>query len=274
MSDPVTVPEPHQSHGAGGSHTPTDPQARPTPTDPQARPTPTVWARLGAAVLVLVAVVAPFLLILLAVELRWPPLEHLDTGVAHSLHTVAASHPALVTFLVWVQQVLHPDVLRVLGVALVVWLWLRRERLVALWVAVALTVGGVLGLVLKLVVRRARPVLDDPVSSAPGYSFPSGHALNSCLAVAVALVVLLPMVGLAWRWVLIVTGVALVLLVGFDRVGLGVHYVSDVVGGWVLALAVVAATLKAIPAALPRHRRARLSDSVPERRPLGEMSDA
>lgn len=248
-------------------------------TDPTAPPTPSVWARLGGSLLLLLAIVVPFLLVLLGVELRWRPLERLDTGAASSLHSVAAAHPALVSFLVLVQQVLHPNVLRVLGAALVVWLWFRHERLVALWAAVALTVGGVLGLVLKDVVHRARPVLDDPVSSAPGFSFPSGHATNSFLAVAVALVVLLPMVGRVARWVLTVVGVALVLLVGFDRVGLGVHFVSDVVGGWILAAAVVVATLAAIPAALPSRRRAAGSldttgDSLGGRHARGGMSDA
>jgi undecaprenyl-diphosphatase len=43
-----------------------------------------------------------------------------------------------------------------------------------------------------------------------------------------------------------VAGIALVLLIGFDRVALGAHYVSDVVAGWLVAAALVAATTAAL----------------------------
>jgi len=119
---------------------------------------------------------------------------------------------------------------------------LSGARRLALWSLVTLVVGGVLGVVLKILVERARPTLDQPVAHANGFSFPSGHALNSFLAVGILLLVFLPVLTTAGRVVAYTLGAFLVLLTGFDRVALGVHYVSDVVAGWIVALACLAGT--------------------------------
>ena len=67
-----------------------------------------------------------------------------------------------------------------------------RARSAALWAASTMVVGTLLGAVLKLIVSRARPSLDDPVATATGFSFPSGHALNAALGVSL-------LVALLWR---------------------------------------------------------------------------
>src|SRR3954464_9016096 len=93
----------------------------------------------------------------------------------------AVGHAGWVRFMdVW-SLVFAPTVFRVAAAALVVWLWRRGAGRTALWVAVTMITGGVLGVVLKLLFGRHRPDLLDPVAHAPGYSFPSGHALTSAL---------------------------------------------------------------------------------------------
>jgi undecaprenyl-diphosphatase len=88
-------------------------------------------------------------------------------------------------------------------------------------------------------------VLPDPVAHASGYSFPSGHALNSFLCVGILIMVFLPVLRPAGKTVAYAIGAALVLLTGYDRVALGVHYVSDVLAGWGAALACIAGTAAA-----------------------------
>ena len=118
-------------------------------------------------------------------------------------------------------------------------MWLAQS----LAVAVALSAGALLlDPSLKTLVGRIRPVVDVPVAAAPGNSFPSGHALNSFLCTGVLILVFLPVLSRAGRWFAYVLGAAIVLLTGFDRVALGVHYVSDVVAGWGVALACLAGT--------------------------------
>jgi undecaprenyl-diphosphatase len=123
-----------------------------------------------------------------------------------------------------------------------VWLWRRDARRLAIWAVTTMTIGGLLGALLKVVVSRARPAFEAPVAHSSGYSFPSGHAVNSFLCTGVLILVFLPVLSRAGRWLAYVLGAAIVLLTGFDRVALGVHYVSDVVAGWIVALACLVGT--------------------------------
>ncbi|MFJ9550539.1 phosphatase PAP2 family protein [Streptomyces erythrochromogenes] len=205
--------------------------------------------RLVLAVTATAAVAVPFALALVLVESRWPPLYRLDRATADRLHRTALEHPAWVRVLDFFTGVVwDPVTMRLLVAALVVWLLTRRAWRLATWAAVTATSGALIGFLVKNVVERARPHLPEPVAHAPGFSFPSGHAMAATTSCAVLLLVLLPLVPRAWRplpWALAVTAV---LGVGYTRVALGVHWVSDVVGGWLLGIAVVTATTLAFEA--------------------------
>ncbi len=195
---------------------------------------------LGGAVAAVGAVV--FLAMVLLVLGNWEPLKRLDKSVADSLHSVAVQHPGLVRFLDIVASVGQPNVFRALLVVAAIWLWVKGARRLALWVVVTTAVGAMLAVGLKILVARARPNLPSPVAHAGGYSMPSGHALGSMLGVGILLLVVVPLLSRGGRIVAYVVGAAVVLLIGYDRVALGVHYVSDVVAGWVVAVAVIAST--------------------------------
>ncbi|MGA4728707.1 phosphatase PAP2 family protein [Micromonospora taraxaci] len=196
----------------------------------------------AAAFLVLV----PFALLTLLVLGAWAPLHRLDTAVTDALHGYAQDHRGWVVLMrIWT-EVFAPMPLRAVALLLVVWLLRRGARRLALWAATTMVVGGLVGPLLKLLVGRDRPELLDPVARAAGYSFPSGHALNATLAAGVLLLVLLPYVGRgAARVALWVAAGLLTVLTGLSRVALGVHFTSDVLGGWLLGVAVVAATTAA-----------------------------
>ncbi|MER6443682.1 phosphatase PAP2 family protein [Streptomyces venezuelae] len=214
-------------------------------TGPDAR----FGVRLVATSAATALVAMPFSLALVLVESQWPPLRRLDQGAAEWLHRTALDHPAWVRVLEFLTHVAWgPLTMRLLVAAVVVWLLRQRAYRLAAWAAVTAVAGGLVGLLAKNVVERARPHLPDPVSEAPGFSFPSGHAMTATTSCAVLLLVLLPLVPRAWRlpaWALAVTAV---LGVGGTRVALGVHWVSDVVGGWLLGLTVVTATTLAFEA--------------------------
>ncbi|MFD8674463.1 phosphatase PAP2 family protein [Streptomyces seoulensis] len=205
--------------------------------------------RLLAAAGVAAAAAVPFALLLVLVEGRWRPLRDLDRDAANGLHGVAVDHPAWTSTLrVLSNYVWDPLTLRV-GVALLTgWLLWRGARRLAAWAAVTAVAGGLIGLGVKTLVERARPVLQDPVAHAPGYSFPSGHAMTATTSFAVFLLVLLPMVPRRARIACWAVAVVSVLGVGFTRVALGVHWFSDVLGGWLLGLAVVVLTTWAFEA--------------------------
>ncbi|MFC8846431.1 MULTISPECIES: phosphatase PAP2 family protein [unclassified Micromonospora] len=192
-------------------------------------------------------VLVPFTLLALLVLGSWPPLHRLDTSVAHALHGYAVDHPGWVGFMTVWTNAFDPGPLRVAVLAVVVWLSTRRATRLAWWAVTTMAVGGLLGALLKLLVGRDRPDLLDPVARATGYSFPSGHALNATLAAGVLLLVFLPYAKQhpARRWAIWAAAAVLTVLTGVSRLALGVHYTSDVVGGWLLGTATVAATTAA-----------------------------
>jgi undecaprenyl-diphosphatase len=118
-----------------------------------------------------------------------------------------------------------------------VFLFYRRGwRLSA--VLLAISTGGsiVLTTVLKGVFQRARPELFDSGYQASFYSFPSGHATVAAGFYGMLTVILAyRLEGLA-RWVVAVSGVLVVLLIGFSRLYLGVHYPTDIIAGYLSAL--------------------------------------
>ena len=116
-------------------------------------------------------------------------------------------------------------------VLVVVALLAARQWTLALRVAFASGVGGLVVVGLKTLFARARPV--EQLVAATGFSFPSGHAWAATVFYGM-------MVYLAWRLttnpalraLAAVAGVALVVAVGLSRVVLNVHFLTDVVAGW------------------------------------------
>jgi membrane-associated phospholipid phosphatase len=201
--------------------------------------------RLALAVGAFCAAAVPVTVLAYASTHGWGPLHAVDADTADRLHGWAANRPGAVTFLVWVSRVFHPQVLRGATVVIVIFLLVRRERRLAAWVAVTMTAAAILGDGLKALVSRARPQLPDAVSSAPGYSFPSGHALNSIVFFAVLVLLVAPLLSGRSRVLAWTLAALLVLLVGFSRVALGVHFVSDVVAGWLVGAGLVGVTAAA-----------------------------
>ncbi|RGC70920.1 phosphatidylglycerophosphatase B [Micromonospora sp. MW-13] len=203
--------------------------------------------RLTLAATAAFLVLVPFALLALLVLGAWAPLHRLDAAVTDALHGYALGHPGWVWFMTGWTNVFGPGPLRVAVLAVVVWLYYRRALRLAWWAVTTMAVGGLLGALLKLLVGRDRPDLLDPVARAAGYSFPSGHALNATLAAGVLLLIFLPYARKrpAARWALWAAAVVVAGLTGVSRVALGVHWTSDVIGGWLLGAATVAATTAA-----------------------------
>ncbi|GAA1987102.1 phosphatase PAP2 family protein [Catenulispora subtropica] len=202
-------------------------------------------ARLGLTLFVAVPAAALAGLIAVAVESAWDPFRELDRRTATALHDHAAGHPLVIKTLIRVSEVGGPTPFRVLIAVVAVFLWIRGARRLALWAASTMVAGAVLDIGLKTLVDRARPHLPNPFAHAPGASFPSGHALTSALACGILVLLLLPLVGRAGTVVVWTVAAVVVFAVGYSRVALGVHWVTDVVGAWLLAVALLAATVSA-----------------------------
>jgi undecaprenyl-diphosphatase len=215
-------------------------------------PTAAPGARFGArTVLAAVAVGAggiAFGILLLLVQDQWDPLLDVDEGARDGMHTVAVTHHGLVEALLAL-SVAGSAVVYIPVFALVsLWLVRRGQPRLAAFVAVTWAGSVALNAAVKAAVHRARPVVADPVTHANGMSFPSGHAQSAVVSATLLLVVFLPVLGPAARRVALALAVAWIVSIGFARVALGVHFVSDVLAGYALGLAWVAAMVAAFRA--------------------------
>ncbi|HJR25010.1 MAG TPA: phosphatase PAP2 family protein [Acidimicrobiales bacterium] len=196
--------------------------------------------RWGARELLLGAAVAlvgiPFGLLLHQVT-QDGPLTQLDERWARWLHERIADDGWEEAILRAVSFTGKPVFLTVAVGLPVLWLLHRGARKLALFLVVVGVGGGLVDTAVKVAVGRPRPEFDEPIATAFGKSFPSGHSMSSLVCYGALLVVFLPLVApRGRRWCVALTALW-VLAIGFSRLALGVHYVSDVLGGYVLGTA-------------------------------------
>lgn len=156
-----------------------------------------------------------------------------DRGIVDFLGDVRRDHPKLVSFAVILTQ--FGSVYGTLGLGFAASLWLAWKRefrtaaLLAVTVAIErLTLDG-----LKIAIGRPRPWFDENLVLTHSTSFPSGHSANTMgVFVAVALIA----VPAKHRLVALVSAVVASVVIGLTRPFLGVHWPTDVIGGWSLGL--------------------------------------
>jgi membrane-associated phospholipid phosphatase len=214
------------------------------------------------ALLVAVFCYAVVVLLGVGVATRFGAQLRLDSAVSQALYAGDSRSAALDDLL----QVLTAPGLTVFRVVVllpvVVWLVLRRFRRTAGWVLTAIVLVAPLTTAVKELVGRVRPDFVNGGARLESLSFPSGHSSGSATLVTVILVLTWPLLSGTGRRVYLVLGVALAVLVGLTRMWLGLHFLSDVVGGWALGVAwtlTVALAFGALPggrAALPARQPA------------------
>ncbi|MFF6777194.1 phosphatase PAP2 family protein [Streptomyces sp. NPDC012637] len=185
-------------------------------------------------------------LLLVLVAAGWPPLLSFDRDVADALHRSAVAEPGVTRLnRVLSDWVWDPATWRALATVTVAVLWWRRERLLALWVAATVLSAWGVQQGVKALTGRERPRWPDPVDSAPYASFPSGHAMTAAVVCGLLLWVLALHWRQGWRGWGALAGAAVVSVVGvgWTRVYLGVHWPSDVLGGWLLGWCCVAVAI-------------------------------
>lgn len=158
--------------------------------------------------------------------------------------------------------VLPPVALLVSGVAARV----TRSWRPVLLVTVTMVGSALITVAGKTLAGRPRPALTQAITQAGGYSFPSGHSLSAA-AILGACAVVVWQATRRWRTRVWATAGAagLVLLIGFSRLYLGVHWLTDVLAAYALGLGWLAAVVTAFRLTGPRPRSATPADQEPAR---------
>ncbi|HEU5388564.1 MAG TPA: phosphatase PAP2 family protein [Streptosporangiaceae bacterium] len=198
-----------------------------------------------AGLITIIAGATGFGLLLLLVRDGWPPLVSFDRSAVDTLNHAVVGDRIAITVLTAITGLGRWTILFwLVTVSTAVMLIRRQYQLTAYLVVTGL---GALALdpAIKALVERLRPMVPAPVATAPGYSFPSGHTLDATVFYGVMLLVFLPIIPRRLRKLAIGLVIALVVAIGFSRVAIGVHYPSDVIGGWLLGVAWLGVTAHA-----------------------------
>lgn len=128
-----------------------------------------------------------------------------------------------------------------------IYLWVHHRRRLVAFLLTSTLGGSIINTAVKIAIDRPRPSFADPAAMTfqKGKSFPSGHAMSSTIAYGALLLIFLPLIPRRYRKWAVVGYVFLELLIGLSRLGLGVHYVSDIAGGYLLGLAWLTASTAA-----------------------------
>lgn len=163
----------------------------------------------------------------------------LDRSIYVALY--AGGNPPLILIARIFTALGEPTVLVGAGFLIAAWLWHRGRGRFALGLLLVILVGRGVSEVEKYWIARARPTLEPHLVVVKTSSFPSGHATSSMIFY---LTLALSLVPAPWRRLAAASAVLLSLLVGISRVMLGVHWPSDVIGGWSFGLLWVLVTLQ------------------------------
>jgi undecaprenyl-diphosphatase len=120
---------------------------------------------------------------------------------------------------------------------IVLLLWIKRYRRLSIYLAVSVALGaGIFNRILKYIFKRQRPDIMRVVQET-GYSFPSGHSMGSMILYGCLVFILFRIAKSGWSKVIgTVAAFALIVCIGISRIYLGVHYPSDVLGGYAAGL--------------------------------------
>lgn len=138
-------------------------------------------------------------------------------------------------------------------ILLIAFLLYKKHRRQAMIVFFGVGGAAAANLILKLLFHRDRPAFWQSLITETGYSFPSGHAM---LTSALILCVIAILWKTRWRVISIIFGALLILLIGFSRLYLGVHYPTDIIAGWSVSavwIAIVLLMLKAASYKFQKH---------------------
>lgn len=198
------------------------------------------------------ALVCLLLFVILVLAIRLPQVLSMDRGLIRLLDPLRT--PPFITFFAHLTDFGASKELEWVLAASVLFLLIRKHFAGSVVLFMAFLAERQLNELLKLWVRRDRPDFPHLVS-AGGYSFPSGHAMNAMTVYGLMILLIAPLIPVKWlRTVWTVFCLIMIVLIGFSRPFLRVHYVTDILAGYCMGGVVVAVSALAVILVAQRRR--------------------
>ena len=164
-------------------------------------------------------------------------MMQLITGLDTTLLQYLFAHRDITTTLTFINLTELGSTIFVCGIALCVSLFLTYQRRFApaLGLGVSVLGAGATALLIKEIIHRARPDIVLQAYRETGFSFPSGHATLAAAGYGFLIYLAYRMMPAGYLRTLTIAGLTLLIaIIAFSRLYLGVHYLSDVIGGLLL----------------------------------------
>lgn len=188
----------------------------------------------------LVIFIATLVFIGIAVGVQTGYLDGFDDAVRYRVYSMRSDK--LTAFWKFITHSGDRYVVILLGVILLLKKSLREKYGVKF--AIAALSSTALYQIMKYIFQRPRPDLTLRLIEQGGYSFPSGHSMNCLVSYGILIYLLLRYCENRRLAKLLSFGLGLLtILIGFSRVYVGVHYPTDIIGGWSLGIAVLVAMI-------------------------------
>lgn len=155
-----------------------------------------------------------------------------DTTLLKWIHSTAT--PAFDAFFLFITNLGNVEYILPITSFLILYLLYKKQRLNALIVTFGVGGAAAANFILKHLFHRDRPAFWHSLITETGYSFPSGHAMLSSALILCVIVILW---NTKWRIFSIIIGATIVVLIGYSRLYMGVHYPTDIIAGWSVSAA-------------------------------------
>ena len=190
----------------------------------------------------LIVFIATLVFIGVAVGVQTGYLDGFDDAVRYRVYSMRSDK--LTVFWRLITHSGDRYVVIILGIILLLIKSLREKYGVKF--AIATLSSTALYQIMKYIFQRPRPDLALRLIEQGGYSFPSGHSMNCLVSYGILIYLLLRYCENRRLAKLLSFGLGLLtILIGFSRVYVGVHYPTDIIGGWSLGIAVLVAMIYA-----------------------------
>ena len=119
-------------------------------------------------------------------------------------------------------------------ICLLIIIFLKNKRL-ALLISIAMIINAIIVFIAKHIIKRERPNINRIVEEK-GYSYPSGHTFSAtCFYGLMIFLITMSSLNLGYQIIITIPLISIILLIGFSRIYLGVHYFSDCIAGLLLS---------------------------------------